>query len=88
MVLQSYAFIIYWNGTDWATINNQLESEAHAVIDLATDGNGHLYIGDTTPYVGVVFRTTSLGFNLATLIELLCQIFPTGIFDLLIHPNI
>jgi len=64
-----------------------LESEAPAVVDLATDGNGHLYIGDKALCVGAVFRTMSLGFNLATLNELLCQYFPTDIFDLLIHPK-
>jgi len=36
-------------------------------------------IGGAAPYVEAVFRTMPLGFNIATLIELLCQNFPTGI---------
>ena len=37
--------IVYWNGMDWITITDQLEGEAPAVIDMAVDKNGHLYIG-------------------------------------------
>lgn len=37
--------IVYWNGTDWITITDQLEGEAPAVFDMAVDKNGHLYIG-------------------------------------------
>ena len=36
-------------------------------------------IGGAAPYVEAVFRTMPLGFNLATLSELLCQNFPTGL---------
>jgi len=36
-------------------------------------------IGGAAPYVEAVFRSMPLGFNLATLTELLCQNFPTGI---------
>jgi len=35
-------------------------------------------IGGAAPYVEAVFRTMPLGFNLATLTELLCQNVPTG----------
>ncbi len=38
-------FVVYWDGTDWITITEQLGGEAPAVADLAVDGNGHLYIG-------------------------------------------
>ena len=36
-------------------------------------------IGGAAPYAEAVFRTMPLGFNLATLTELLCQNFPTGV---------
>jgi hypothetical protein len=36
-------------------------------------------IGGAAPYVEAVYRTMPLGFNLATLAELLLQNFPTGV---------
>jgi len=39
------SFIVYWDGTDWFTITDQLEGEAPAVFDMVVDGNGQLYLG-------------------------------------------
>lgn len=38
-------YIDYWDGTDWRTITAQLAGEAPAILDMAVDANGHLYIG-------------------------------------------
>jgi len=46
------SFIVYWDGTDWFTITDQLEGEAPAVFDMVVDGNGHLYIGGSFESVG------------------------------------
>jgi hypothetical protein len=37
--------IDYWDGTDWRTITAQLAGEAPAILDMAVDANGDLYIG-------------------------------------------
>ena len=37
--------IVYWDGTDWITITNQLGGEAPGVYDMAVDNNGYLYVG-------------------------------------------
>lgn len=37
-------YIDYWDGTDWRTITAQLEGEAPAILDMAVDANGQLYI--------------------------------------------
>ncbi|HLO28009.1 MAG TPA: hypothetical protein VK249_02665 [Anaerolineales bacterium] len=37
--------IDYWDGTDWKTITAQLAGEAPAILDMAVDANGDLYIG-------------------------------------------
>jgi hypothetical protein len=36
--------IEYWDGTDWRTIPTRLGGEAPAILDMAVDANGHLYI--------------------------------------------
>ena len=38
-------YIDYWDGTDWKTITAQLAGEAPAILDMAVDANGQLYIG-------------------------------------------
>jgi hypothetical protein len=37
--------IDYWDGTNWRTITAQLAGEAPAILDMAVDANGDLYIG-------------------------------------------
>ena len=37
--------INYWDGTNWRTITAQLAGEAPAILDMAVDPNGDLYIG-------------------------------------------
>jgi hypothetical protein len=39
------ALVVYWDGTDWTTITNQLQGEAPAILDMAIDANGRLFIG-------------------------------------------
>jgi hypothetical protein len=38
-------YIDYWDGRNWRTITAQLAGEAPAILDMAVDANGHLYIG-------------------------------------------
>ena len=38
-------YIDYWDGTDWRTITAQLAGEAPAILNMAVDVNGDLYVG-------------------------------------------
>ena len=44
-------------------------------------------LGGAAPYLEAVFRTMPLGFNLATLVELLFQNFPTGVVAAYLERN-
>ncbi|HSL46543.1 MAG TPA: hypothetical protein VK897_24125 [Anaerolineales bacterium] len=42
---EPHGYINYWDGMDWSTIAAQLGGEAPAILDMAVDVNGQLYIG-------------------------------------------
>jgi hypothetical protein len=47
LISEHSGYIDYWDGTAWRTITAQLAGEAPAILDMAVDANGQLYIGGT-----------------------------------------